>query len=268
MDLPLLPIIILVIIFFMFMILKGLPSNRSEKLFEYRLIETLFSPAERSFLGVLENSIPERTRIFGKVRVADVLKPLPSENKSHWQTAFNKISAKHFDYVLCDSSTLEIKAVIELDDKSHNSKRAKARDSFLNDICKSAKLPIIRFSAKRSYTVNIVKEYISNSLSTHHADTEDAEEVALESTKKYFAHEDASQNLMSSSKIAKRLNLSTDDFIDALLKCGYIEKRDNQMYLTELGESIGGEHVEESRFGPYFKWPSSFKSSLLNATEE
>lgn len=77
-----------------------------------------------------------------------------------------------------------------------------------------------------------------------------------------------SSELLSSSKIAKRLKLTTDDFLDALLECGYIEERDSQTFLTELGKSIGGEHVEKSRFGPYFKWPSTFDSSLLNVTRE
>lgn len=78
----------------------------------------------------------------------------------------------------------------------------------------------------------------------------------------------ASNELLSSSKVAKRLNMSTDDFMGALLKSGYIEARDGQKYLTVLGQSIGGEHVQKSRFGPYFKWPSSFNSRLLNATED
>ena len=78
----------------------------------------------------------------------------------------------------------------------------------------------------------------------------------------------ASNDLLSSSKVAKRLNMSTDDFMGALLKSGYIEDRDGQKYLTELGQSIGGEHVQKSRFGPYFKWPSNFNSRLLNATED
>ncbi|HBU51468.1 MAG: DNA repair protein [Alteromonas sp.] len=73
----------------------------------------------------------------------------------------------------------------------------------------------------------------------------------------------ATEELISSSKIAKRLNLTTDEFINALIACNYIEERDGHHVLTQLGESIGGEHVKKSRFGPYFKWPSSFDASLL-----
>ena len=48
-----------------------------------------------------------------------------------------------------------------------------------------------------------------------------------------------------------------------LLLCGYIENKDGEMSLTEKGKSIGGEHVQKSRFGPYFKWPSDFDPSWL-----
>ena len=78
----------------------------------------------------------------------------------------------------------------------------------------------------------------------------------------------AKGDLISYSKVAKRINLSTDEFMDALLKRGYIEKQGDNTFLTELGKSIGGEHIQKSRFGPYFKWPSNFDSSLLSATDE
>jgi len=40
------------------------------------------------------------------------------------------------------------------------------------------------------------------------------------------------------------------------------------MSLTDKGQAIGGEHVKKSRFGPYFKWPSDFDPSWLEATEQ
>ncbi len=124
----------------------------------------LFSVAERSFYGVLEQAISKDYKIFGKVRVADVLTPKSNLNKSNWQTAFNKISAKHFDYVLCKKDTLRVVAVIELDDKSHNSKKAKNRDAFLEDACEGADLKLIRFKAKAGYQIDSVREFIIGSL--------------------------------------------------------------------------------------------------------
>ncbi|WP_049722382.1 DUF2726 domain-containing protein [Gilvimarinus polysaccharolyticus] len=131
----------------------------------YRKLTTLFTKAERSFLGVLDQAISDNYRIFGKVRIADVLTPQKGMTRRNWQILFNKISAKHFDYVLCRKSDLSIVAVIELDDKSHNSKRTKARDSFLEKACASADLKLIRFPAKASYQVQAVRDSINNAIS-------------------------------------------------------------------------------------------------------
>ncbi|WP_018231811.1 DUF2726 domain-containing protein [Thioalkalivibrio thiocyanodenitrificans] len=42
--------------------------------YPYVKIEGLFSPAERSFLGVLDQAVGDEYRVFGKVRVADAAK--------------------------------------------------------------------------------------------------------------------------------------------------------------------------------------------------
>lgn len=248
---PLVVLFVLVIVLFLFA--RALEKRNKTKI-EYVQKEVLFSPAERSFLGILESAIDENSRVFAKVRVADVLTPsVKATNRSMWQTAFNRISSKHFDYIICDKSTLEIRAAIELDDKSHNSKTVMARDSFINDICQNANLPLVRFSAKRTYEVNKVKSLIRESL---------INTMALSSTNTKVLEgepaKDGEPSLLASSKIAKKLNMSTDSFIENLEKSGYIEKCGSEMVLTALGISVGGVHVPKSRFGSYFKWPADF----------
>lgn len=80
--------------------------------------DSLFTAAERSFLGVLDHAVGEKYRIFGKVRVADVIRPAKGLPKQQAAVLFNQIRAKHFDFVLCDPKTLDIKFVIELNDAS------------------------------------------------------------------------------------------------------------------------------------------------------
>ncbi len=90
--------------------------GKKGKALPYDLQETLFSPAERSFLGVLDLAVGDQAWVFAKVRVADVLTPETGMGKSKWQQAFNKISAKHVDYLLCHPSDLSFICAIELDD--------------------------------------------------------------------------------------------------------------------------------------------------------
>jgi hypothetical protein len=91
--------------------------------FSYEKRAPLFSPAERSFFGVLSQAVNDRAVDFEKVRVADVLSPSKGMSRSNWQKAFNRISAKHFDYVICSPDTLSVLAVIELDAQGRRNRR-------------------------------------------------------------------------------------------------------------------------------------------------
>ncbi|MGH8196269.1 MAG: DUF2726 domain-containing protein [Woeseiaceae bacterium] len=51
----------------------------------------LFSPAERSFLGALEQAAGNEYRVFGKVRIADVIERKRGLARSEWQRAFNRV---------------------------------------------------------------------------------------------------------------------------------------------------------------------------------
>ena len=122
--------------------------------FPYTSRNPLFSEAERSFLGVLDKAVGSEHRVFGKVRVADIAKVKPGLNNSARQGALNKIASKHFDYVVCRHSDLSVVCVVELNDKSHTSKRAQARDNFIDGVCDTIGLPLLKVPAKRSYFVD------------------------------------------------------------------------------------------------------------------
>ena len=133
---------------------QRMPSGR----FPYKKNESLFSEAERSFLGVLDTAVGDEHRVFGKVRVVDVVSVVNTGNKSDWQRAFNKVSARHFDFVVCRDNDLTIVAAIELDDRSHQRRKRKEQDDFLAELCERISLPLLRFPARRSYSVAEIGE--------------------------------------------------------------------------------------------------------------
>ena len=151
----------------------------------YRQKKTLFTEAERSFLGVLDQCIdPKQHRIFGKVRVADIVEPNPTKNRSEWSRAFSKIKAKHFDYVICATDTLKPVCAIELDDKSHNQKKRQQRDQLLESVCQDANLPLIRVPAKRSYKLEEVKALLSKRFAQIQAGSAFDQDTGSQSEKK------------------------------------------------------------------------------------
>jgi hypothetical protein len=120
--------------------------------FPYDLTKALFTPAERSFLGVLDQAVGSEHRVFGKVRIADIAIVKSSLSNSARQGSFNRIAAKHFDFIVCRASDLSILCAVELNDKSHAGQRAQSRDSFVANVCLAIKLPLLTISAKQAYS--------------------------------------------------------------------------------------------------------------------
>ena len=149
----------LVLLVLLLLVVFWTRSKRGKAL-PYDLQEALFSPAECSFLGVLDLAVGDKARVFAKVRVADVLTPQAGLGQSKWQQHFNKISAKHLDYLLCHPADLSFICAIELDDSSHRHQKRKARDLFLKTACDSAGLPLLQIPASAHYQVEELREQI------------------------------------------------------------------------------------------------------------
>ena len=134
--------------------------------FPYEAISHLFTPAERSFFGVLDHIISSEYRVFGKVRAADVMQVTKGMSRSAWQQAFNRIQSKHFDFVICRASDSAILLLIELDDKSHNNNSRVERDAFVEQAAEAASLPLLRIRCQRSYQPNeiaiLLKPHLPN----------------------------------------------------------------------------------------------------------
>jgi len=126
----------------------------------YKRQPALFSPAERSFLGVLEQVLGSEYRVFGKVRIVDLITP---GNGAGRQTALNRIVGKHVDFVVCNATDLSIIGVIELDDESHNQDSRQKRDAFVDSAFASAEIPITRFPVRAAYSLSASEESLRRS---------------------------------------------------------------------------------------------------------
>ena len=74
-----------------------------------------------------------------KMRLADILAVAPGEKD--YMAYFNKIKAKHTDFVLCDPDTLEVLCGVELDDPSHDRPERIERDEFVDHVCALSSAP-------------------------------------------------------------------------------------------------------------------------------
>ena len=132
--------------------------------FPYRKISCLFTPAEKSFLHVLDQAVGDKYRIFGKVRLADVISVKNKLSGSDHQSALNRINRKHIDFVLCHPADLSLLCAIELDDRSHRLAKRKERDDFVDGALKAANVPIVHYPAKAGYVVQDIRDKLSEVL--------------------------------------------------------------------------------------------------------
>ncbi len=124
----------------------------------YESIDKLFTACELRFYRALEQVIPDSMLIFGKVRIADVLKPKEGFNGQERYKIFGKICAKHLDYVICDKRSLNVICCIELHDQSHQRADRIERDVFVRKIFKSSGVKLIEITAKGQYNLKCLRK--------------------------------------------------------------------------------------------------------------
>jgi very-short-patch-repair endonuclease len=121
--------------------------------FPYQSKDVLCSPAERSFLGALDKILEKSYRVFAKVRLADIVDIQKGLSASARQSALNRISGKHIDFIVCNANDLSIIGAIELDDKTHRAKGRQERDQFLDKTLEAAGVPLLRIKAQSAYSI-------------------------------------------------------------------------------------------------------------------
>lgn len=141
----------------------GASGDGADKPWPYRRREYLLSRAEFSFFRVLQGVAGEMSGgewvVCPKVNLNDLLLlEKGTENRMSW---LNKINRKHADFVLCDVQTMRPVMVVELDDASHGSAKARERDAAKDRALAAAGLPIVRVRAQRGYGVEALRDQIA-----------------------------------------------------------------------------------------------------------
>ncbi len=76
-----------------------------------------------------------------KMRLADIV--AVESGTPDYMSYFNRIKAKHTDFILCDPEDLDVLAGVELDDPSHERPERIKRDEFVDGVYQAAGIPLI-----------------------------------------------------------------------------------------------------------------------------
>lgn len=123
---------------------------------------TLLTAAEQRFYARLFQAVGTEVLICPKVRLADVIEV--RGDALEWQAAWNRIAAKHLDFVLTTADEQQILLGIELDDGSHMMPNRRQRDEWLDRALVAAGLPLLRVRVRNDYDPAALRREIEQKL--------------------------------------------------------------------------------------------------------
>lgn len=116
----------------------------------------LLTKTEYSFYNALKDICKaQEIQICPKVRLEDLAEVTTKQSKMKYK---GYIKSRHVDFTLCDSK-LNVIAVVELDDYSHNTNKAKQTDSFKNQLFETIGIPLFRIIVCNNYTEQIQRMF-------------------------------------------------------------------------------------------------------------
>jgi hypothetical protein len=142
--------------------INAIASKLTPITFPYRR-KSLLSPAELAFYNVLKDAIGHRFVILLKVGVRDLCEITHREVN---QSAFNRVAAKHVDFVLCDQVTLHPVVAIELDHSTSLPRDRAERDVFINEFFRVIGVALIRHRVQTAYDPAAIERWVDSALAT------------------------------------------------------------------------------------------------------
>ena len=149
--------------------------------YPYHIRDDFLSAAEHSFYLVLSHVVSDEVVICPKVSLSDLFY-VRSNDPSKFRTYTNKIDRKHVDFLLCNPKTLQPIVGIELDDKSHQKSDRRERDKFVEGVYSAAKLPLVRFPVRRSYSTSELNSVLAPYLNANKSEIETPSQTVTDET--------------------------------------------------------------------------------------
>jgi hypothetical protein len=128
--------------------------------------KSLHSPAELRFAEALEQAIPKGMKLCHKPRLGDLLS---CDSAGMKRGDHNKVNCKHVDFLLVSADDYSFQLAIELDDRSHEKRKTRQRDAFVDAALDSAGIPILHVRCSARYDVQELAEDIRSVLEEHRA---------------------------------------------------------------------------------------------------
>jgi len=137
------------------MVLMRILTQRSQGSQDY-LKKPLLTANEKEFFGRLIEALPD-FYVFPQVAMGAILQPAATKtDKRNYYRIRGTFAQKIVDYVVCDKA-LNIVALIELDDRTHSTKRDAQRDAMTTQ----AGYVVLRYDSKKKPSADLIAKMIA-----------------------------------------------------------------------------------------------------------
>jgi len=128
----------------LFFVIWRLMHRRKPDITDFFQPVSVLTEREREFyIRLRETAEAHGMQIFTKVRLADLVVPLPKAENPYWMECFNKVKAKHIDFALADGEG-NVVLLVELDDTTHARPDRIERDEFVDTVLYKCGYTLIR----------------------------------------------------------------------------------------------------------------------------
>jgi hypothetical protein len=133
---------------------------RRRRTLPYRLQPTLLSPEETAFLVVLDEAVGTDYRVFGKVRVGDLVSVRRGVGKRPGTRSFAQLGDLKVDFLVCRRGSASLVCAVQLVGRGSRQRHGRAADKALVRSCDALGLPLVRVPEAETYSAKGIAEQI------------------------------------------------------------------------------------------------------------
>jgi hypothetical protein len=135
---------------------------RRRRALPFTLDAPLFSPQEIAFLAVLDEAVGADYRVFGKVRLSDLVSPTRRTGKQLLEQARARIAPLKIDFLVCGRESAKPVCAVGL--IGRKGRAGRGSDQALARACDAVGLPLLRVPVADSYSARALAEQIYTSV--------------------------------------------------------------------------------------------------------
>lgn len=135
-------------------------NDYNEDLEKYIAKECIMTKTEIKFYIELKKITDELNMlIFPQVDLERIIKVIDDNYRDR-----NRIKSRSIDYTIVQNNNYKIISCIELDDYSHNTRKAQKADNFKNELFEKVKIPLHRIKVNSYYDTKEIKKILQQDL--------------------------------------------------------------------------------------------------------